>query len=428
MDIHLSGILSIFCIADSVIIILLLDRKVVSEWIPYASSIQPTVLLTILSASFNACQTLILAGEITVLWWRTVLRPTQLKTLYYIWNKGEWKGPRTFLATLDAGKEICYSGVVFESFDSSDWIVRGSMQRQCGGAGITANCSSTSEYVDISAHENTNATLFSLNFTKTTNSSGSPMLNMKLMFVSSIDSSCNVTFGSETCSIYAARVSYDVIRVPTLVSCDSSFGDSVFSKEGTPAGILAALEFIGYYYLRSNASLIHSLIDDPYSSEINNGILAEQYAGLNPNHFSFDGHGGSQWVNATYDIIRNMDEVTFRTAKANSNGTFNQYLEWTRTRPVLVYMSRYEVLWVASFIMVPALISSTSLLWGFWEVGREVSLSPLETARVFTDVVLKHADKPDMEMIELIQEIGKAKVRWRARSEADNSSLNKAEK
>jgi len=51
-----------------------------------------------------------------------------------------------------------------------------------------------------------------------------------------------------------------------------------------------------------------------------------------------------------------------------------------QSRQELVYSSRYDFLAGALVIMV---ISSAVVLltfWGYWEIGRSVSLSPVETA------------------------------------------------
>jgi hypothetical protein len=43
--------------------------------------------------------------------------------------------------------------------------------------------------------------------------------------------------------------------------------------------------------------------------------------------------------------------------------------------------------------MLLALLAVISLLWGWWELGRSVSLSPLETAKAFGAPMMQHVGR-----------------------------------
>jgi hypothetical protein len=55
----------------------------------------------------------------------------------------------------------------------------------------------------------------------------------------------------------------------------------------------------------------------------------------------------------------------------------------------MVYNAEYVALSVAVGSMLIGLLASTSLLSGFWQLDREVSLSPVETARALAKTVLE---------------------------------------
>ncbi|KAM7186322.1 hypothetical protein V8F33_011896 [Rhypophila sp. PSN 637] len=84
-------IVSVACISGAVLVIALSDLRPTSRWIPAAPAVQPAVLLSILSGTFNAAQTLALSEAVKISWWTSAASGTDLSSLHYIWNKGEWK-------------------------------------------------------------------------------------------------------------------------------------------------------------------------------------------------------------------------------------------------------------------------------------------------------------------------------------------------
>ena len=53
------------------------------------------------------------------------------------------------------------------------------------------------------------------------------------------------------------------------------------------------------------------------------------------------------------------------------------------TAQALIFHSNCNYLAAAVAIIVLALLTVVVLLWGLWELGRTVSLNPIETARAF---------------------------------------------
>jgi hypothetical protein len=76
-----------------------------------------------------------------------------------------------------------------------------------------------------------------------------------------------------------------------------------------------------------------------------------------------------------------------------------------------VYNAEYAALWAAIGSMLIGLLASTSLLWGFWQLDREVSLSAVETARALAKTVLESPSGDlDMNIAELLEVFGDREV------------------
>ena len=153
---------------------------------------------------------------------------------------------------------------------------------------------------------------------------------MIVVFASHVDSICNATINIETCIIQSAVVLYDIVlqndsvtmnldSSPQVLSPDVSRGDSLSAQQGGAAGVLAGLEWLGYSYFRSNATLDHEETDGLYC-QVTNGILANQYDELKQADYSNYATCTFQFRNATDDLIKDLHEVVFRSAWYLSNG------------------------------------------------------------------------------------------------------------
>jgi hypothetical protein len=59
--------------------------------------------------------------------------------------------------------------------------------------------------------------------------------------------------------------------------------------------------------------------------------------------------------------------------------------------------------------MLVGFLAALSLLWGWWELGRTVSLSPLETANAFAAPMLEYGRSH--EVVGILKEVGATQVR-----------------
>jgi len=196
------------------------------------------------------------------------------------------------------------------------------------GPGITFNCSSALRYVDLTSLGNSTATAFDLRFNRTLDKWKLPALEMELQFVSEVDSQCNATVAMQTCAIRMARVNYSVqindgaaflaSGTPSVVEEFSSVGDLEDARDGLPAGGLAALDYLAYYYLQSNATLGHNATENSYWADPGYGSLSLKYEDTIFSETFAD--CAFQWVNATDDILQSLHNATFHMALAVSDG------------------------------------------------------------------------------------------------------------
>ena len=91
-----------------------------------------------------------------------------------------------------------------------------------------------------------------------------------------------------------------------------------------------------------------------------------------------------KWSSPTDYLLKAAVEFMFLTAlETGSNKKATQVFDVMRTQPWLVFRTDYGYLAGALVAILIPLIGVIFLLWGWWELGRSVSLSPLETAKAF---------------------------------------------
>lgn len=112
------------------------------------------------------------------------------------------------------------------------------------------------------------------------------------------------------------------------------------------------------------------------------------------------------------DVLTTIRELTFRAAVSLSNATTPiQRIAADETVVLAVYRSNYAYLAGALAVMIACLLGTLPLFDGFWRLGRQVSLSPIEIARAFQAPVLAdvHSNRP---VHELLREVGNRRVRY----------------
>jgi hypothetical protein len=202
----------------------------------------------------------------------------------------------------------------------------------CGGtvvaAGIEVNCSSSTLELDLTEPKTVNTSLFDISFQRSVDSNGIPVLEMTHISMNRVDEHCKGTIGTTTCSIRTAVVECDLHQNGLFLwlAYGSGFrrplsafpysGD-LPGPDGTPAGALAALEYFGFYYLRSS-SILSLSSDGSYQYE-DTGLLAMQFRDFESTATSNESCV-LQWKNATDTLLWDLHDVMFRMALLTSTG------------------------------------------------------------------------------------------------------------
>jgi hypothetical protein len=300
----------------------------------------------------------------------------------------------------------------------------GSCEGEVQGTGLEFNCSSTFIALDISAQENVGSVIFAINTTLSTDSTGAPILVLTTLYSSAVDNTCIATLNITTCSIEAAVVEYPIVvqnatvalnqqklYSPAVVSKFTSPGDLPTAAKGTGAGPLEALNDFFGYYLAANVTL---LVDSTRNTSLYTGGLIPDLFFLPDasNYNSSIFHKcGLEWSSPTEYVLNSMYDFLFRASLSASTDNDSQTFSVQRTSLALIFESNYGYMAAALALMLVASSAVLFQLWGWWELGRQVSLSPLELAKAFRAPVMQKTN--EISAVGGILEVtGKTEVRY----------------
>lgn len=103
-----------------------------------------------------------------------------------------------------------------------------------------------------------------------------------------------------------------------------------------------------------------------------------------------------RWKDPTPKILDDLSKIPFAASMDAAQGSY-EIFNATQTIDTLVYISAYQYLAAGSIILFIAIVAVWSTLWGWWEIGRDVTLSPLETARALGVHLFQHGAEMDAE-------------------------------
>ena len=164
------------------------------------------------------------------------------------------------------------------------------------------------------------------------------------------------------------------------------------------------------------------------------------------------GQDAMTWSDPTADVVAALQELTFRNAVYNTNDSTpllkvksegadrpqrllrreDDYEEdrepggGTETLTINVYSSHYGYLAAALAVMLVATLAVFPLFYGWWRLGRDVSMSPVEIAKAFKAPHTEGGDA-NANVDRLLRQIGKRKARYgvvTTEFEASSSRLN----
>lgn len=302
------------------------------------------------------------------------------------------------------------------------------------GAGYAIECSTSAMPFDLRS-SNADGTInraamngtdvFSASFTYREEyvpalASGKP-LNFTAVYKSTKD--CNGDLEVSSCTLIPALVEYKVLFTNNTIALDPAysykndrlvrytppkFNDVVGGS--THGGMALALN--GLY-----ASAAHLEFSGAMGYELNiSGAPAMQYATTHLNSSDLSTGCEVTWSNPTNNMLETARRLAFRTAVASanpSNATNIQTITATQEQQTLIYKSHYMYLGLALLVTLLGTLSIVPTFFGWWRLGRNVSLSPIEIAKAFDAQALVSSDS-NTSVGRLLREVGGRRVMYGA--------------
>ncbi|KAI5358795.1 hypothetical protein Slin14017_G110780 [Septoria linicola] len=142
------------------------------------------------------------------------------------------------------------------------------------------------------------------------------------------------------------------------------------------------------------------------------GATATQFADMSDVENYSSGMCNTKFSDPSDYIFQQARELMFRTALAQGNSSTMQDLQQAiELRTVTVYQSHYEYLGIAVALTFIAMGLVTATFNGFWLLGRNVTMSPIETAKAFNAPLLAQ-EHPNAEVQDLVKGAGMKPVRY----------------
>jgi hypothetical protein len=230
------------------------------------------------------------------------------------------------------------------------------------------------------------------------------------------------------CTLTTATVKYGAvidgnqssISLPTtstiyddeVISLYNTTVDSISGGNTTIGGLYLALSnrFDSSSNMRWTGAIGYSL----YTT----GSTATQFVVPATNaNASYDAECGLAFTDPTANLLANARELMFRTAVAAANSSNVQDVLALEEATIAVYESHYLYLALASIFTLLAIVLVIPTFSGYWNLGRQVSMSPIEIAKAFNAPLLKNGDS-NAEVKQLIEELGERGARYGAVSNA----------
>lgn len=298
----------------------------------------------------------------------------------------------------------------------------GACQGRVHGSGIDYSCSSTNSTLDLTSEDNSQLFIFGINTMMTSNSTGAPILSLSTLYSSSIDENCTAVLTSWNCDIQAATVDYPFLVQNSTITLDSenlyppvivepyiSDGDRQTAKEGQGAGPLLGLHDFITSTLATNVSLVVHKDFSVHNGQLISDIFYQfNMSAYNP---ATVGKCRLEWVDPTQYVLTAMQDYLFRSSISVHTNEDSQHCPVQRTSPVLVFQSNFRFLIGALSLMTFAVLCVLVQFWNWWELGRRVTLSPVEIANAFGALSSNRLD--DVCMVDDILKVaGKTTVRY----------------
>jgi hypothetical protein len=218
-------------------------------------------------------------------------------------------------------------------------------------------------------------------------SPGGPAMNVSTVF--NEKGGCAGTIEVRNCTLTPATLAYHVVVTSGTVALDGAYSyrnDSVVSYFETPGSGGGLMTYYGgmVFALQGMFTSQVGLSFAGYMRTSTEGLTALRYQRQLdvarprwPDCIYY-------WQDPTEDVLATIRQIAFRMAsEANVTGVAVQEMQAERQAVEVVYQSDYLFLGLSLILIGLSAVAVVPLMWRWWKLGREVSLSPMETARAF---------------------------------------------
>ncbi|KAF2471064.1 uncharacterized protein BDR25DRAFT_342830 [Lindgomyces ingoldianus] len=310
---------------------------------------------------------------------------------------------------------------------------KGTCETRIPAAGLNYGCTSVSETLNLLDDKSVNSTLFSIDMNMS-EEFGQPMLFLTMKYLSSVDGSCLGTLTTDSCSIIPATIWYpitiqnstltlnhnDLLSERAVVSNYTTEADKHTNNLTAPTGPLQGLYLGLGTILKAEAFLNKSDGMSAYTPSLK-PLRSAQWPDLffdttiNANDSTSPAYVREncplRWFSPRDSIIQSFFEFSFRSAYDLGGNADEHYQNFTAIFRSSELWFSTDYGWLAATVVTMVLgnAAAMSLLWGWWDLDRYVSLSSLETGRAFGAPILLSAG-PEKESKAIIDEIGNERV------------------
>ncbi|KAJ9612887.1 hypothetical protein H2200_002828 [Cladophialophora chaetospira] len=408
-------LLSLAGVIVSVAILLASNGDDVRQW-----KFQPTVYLSIASTITNISHTYALWEGITVAWWHKALKDgTNVGDLHRFWAFGN-----SFLSAILAGRYfnlialacilVAISPVNGPLLQRASTITNGTVSAQQDfqlqvnhlvNQGSTAIVTTRGDIVNMLTTEfgfHTNCSSYQLPY----------------------DMTARTPVEDTRSTIFGAEIAFSVRDDPTTATLNVAYKPK--------AGCVGKLS-VTNCTLRAGTVQYPIVIDGPTSTVTldPNSTIWDDVAVGNPDYLPDETHLSAQSEAAiaysqnvgTYpscnisftdplaDFLQGTRELIFRTAVYTANSSNTQQVQAVASGSHTIYRTDWLFLGLATFVSLLAIVSVLLTFRGFWNLGRPVSMSPIETAKAFNAPLLANGD-PNAPANHLLKQVGLKPVKY----------------
>lgn len=299
-------------------------------------------------------------------------------------------------------------------------------------AGLEISCTSSSRKFDKVNHDNPNAPgpdgtmlnqetiVFSTEISHlvrpTAFRPGEPAMNVSTVF--NPDGGCAGTIEVRNCTLTPATLAYHVVVTNGTIALDGTYSyrdDRVVSYFATPGSGSGQKTYYGGMVLALQGMFTSKvgLSFATYMRTSTEGLTGLRYQRqldvVNPRWPACVYY----WMDPTEDVLATIRQIAFRMAlEGNVTGVAVQEMQAEREAVEVVYQSDYLFLGLSLMLIGLSAVAVVPLMWKWWRLGREVSLSPMETARAFGAHELVPGSGSNSSASELMGEVGSREVRY----------------